>query len=204
MNVAIAGGIVVLFAMCGWAGAALADVLCSGRLPHFDGPSPVRFERWHLILAAACVGLVVGLRTPSVQQLVIGTIAVVALSGCAAADFTCGMLPDVLTLGPTLVVFGFAFAAHNWLPVVGAAFVLVPFAFAALFSRGRGMGWGDVKLATFGGALLGARDATLALSVAAVLAYFITRRFGLRGKPIAFGPYLAGSIAATFAALGIH
>ena len=195
---------VVSFAAAGWTGVVLAELLCAGRTSNPDGPEPIRFERWHLVVAAGCIGIAVAARTPSLPQMGIGIIAVGSLAGCAAADLTCGMLPDVLTLGPMLAVFGFALAAHNWLPAAGAIFVFLPFAAAAIFSRGHGMGWGDVKLATFGGALLGARDATVALCAAGMAAFFIARRSGLRGKPIAFGPYLAASIATTFALLGIH
>jgi prepilin signal peptidase PulO-like enzyme (type II secretory pathway) len=63
------------------------------------------------------------------------------------------------------------------------------------------MGWGDVKLAALGGALLGAQDATLAFLVAGGAAYVVAHRGKRAGKPIAFGPYLAVSIVATLAAL---
>jgi prepilin signal peptidase PulO-like enzyme (type II secretory pathway) len=204
VSFAVVAGTALLFALAGWIGVAVADLLCAGYLPNPDGPEPIRFERRHLVVAAACVGIAVAARMPSLPQLAIGTIAIFALAGCAAADLACGMLPDVLTLGPLLVVFGFSVVSENPLPAAGAAFVFLPFAAAAFFSRGRGMGWGDVKLATFGGALLGAKDATLALFAAGMAAFLIARHSGLRGKPIAFGPYLAASIAATFALLGIH
>jgi prepilin signal peptidase PulO-like enzyme (type II secretory pathway) len=61
------------------------------------------------------------------------------------------------------------------------------------------MGWGDVKLAALGGALLGARDATLAFTCAGLAAYFVARRGGTTRRPIAFGPYLATSILAAVA-----
>jgi len=70
---------------------------------------------------------------------------------------------------------------------------------AALVTRGRGMGWGDAKLAALGGALLGAADATLAFMFAAVAAYVVARLTGGLRNVIAFGPYLATSIAASLA-----
>ena len=67
-------------------------------------------------------------------------------------------------------------------------------------SRGRGMGWGDAKLAALGGALLGAREAALAFMLAAVAAAVIARRAAcardIAPRPIAFGPYLAAAIVA--------
>jgi len=119
-----------------------------------------------------------------------------ALAGCCAADFACGLLPDPLTLVPLAVVAGAGVAAHDWAPLLSAAVVFVPFAAAALLSRGRGMGWGDAKLAALGGALLGAREAAFAFMLAAVAAAVIARRTTGGRRPIAFGPYLAAAIVA--------
>jgi prepilin signal peptidase PulO-like enzyme (type II secretory pathway) len=58
------------------------------------------------------------------------------------------------------------------------------------------MGWGDVKLAALGGALLGMRGAVPAFIVAAIAVYAVARVSGGVRRPIAFGPYLAASIAA--------
>jgi prepilin signal peptidase PulO-like enzyme (type II secretory pathway) len=192
----------LLFAVAGWAGTLLADLLCAGRTPQDDGPAPVVFPRWFFALAAACVGMILAARHLPGLQLGILVIAVLALAGCAAADLMCGMVPDALTLGPLALVVGLGIALHDWMPAFGAAFVFLPFAGAALFSGGRGMGWGDVKLAALGGALLGARDATLAFTLASIIAYIISRRSGRAGRPIAFGPYLAASIVTTFATIG--
>jgi len=108
---------------------------------------------------------------------------------------------DVLVRSPhwdvLALVIGLGVAAHDLAPAIGAVVVFVPFAAAALATRGRGMGWGDVKLAALGGALLGVAGATLAFLVAALTAYAIARTTGGLRRTIAFGPYLAASIAAT-------
>ena len=192
----------LLFAVAGWTGTLLADLLCAGRTPHDDGPAPVAFPRWSFAFAGACVGVLLAARGLPTLELGILVVAVLALAGCASADLTCGIVPDVFTLGPLALVVGLGIATHDWMPAFGAAFVFLPFAGAALFSHGRGMGWGDVKLAALGGALLGARDATLAFTLAAIVAYIISRRSGRAGRPIAFGPYLAASIVTTFATIG--
>ena len=204
MNAAAAALTALLFGLAGWTGVILAHTLCAGRAPRADGPAPVAFAAWPFAVAGACAGLAVAMHAPSLTQLAVLTVAVLALAGCAAADLTCGMLPDVLTLGPLAAVLAVAGAAHDWSPAISAAVVVGPFAIAALLSRGYGMGWGDVKLAALGGALLGVRDATLAFALAAAAAYLISRRSGAAGRPIAFGPYLAASIVVAFAAGGIH
>ena len=192
-----------LFGVAGWNGTLLAQLLCSGRAPHADGPAPIRFARWPFALAAACIGLACAVRGAPLWQLGLGLIAIVVLAAAAAADLACGILPDALTLGPLVIALGIGFITRTWAPCIGAAMVAVPFAALALYSRGRGMGWGDVKLAALGGALLGVREAALAFMLAAIVAYVIARRRGIAERPIAFGPYLAASIATTFAVRGV-
>jgi prepilin signal peptidase PulO-like enzyme (type II secretory pathway) len=188
-----------LFAAAGWTGTLIAELLCAGRVPHDDGPLPIAYARWPFALVAACIGAALAVRGEPPARLAILMLVVSALAGCTAADFACGMLPDVLTLGPLAIVIGLGAAARDWAPAAGAAFIFVPYAAAALLSRGRGMGWGDAKLAALGGALLGALDATLACTFAAVAAFVVARRTGGTRRPIAFGPYLAASIVATLA-----
>ncbi len=194
----------LLFAAAAWAGMLIADVLCTGRTPAEDGPAPIAFKRLPFVVCATVLGAIAGFQGISPLHAAICTVAVLALAGCAAADLSCGMLPDVLTLGPLAVVVGLGVALHSWSPASGAVLVFLPFALVAIVSKGRGMGWGDAKLAAFGGAFLGVRDATLAFMLAAIAAYIVTRRSGHPKRPIAFGPYLAGSIATFSVALGAH
>jgi len=193
-----------LFAGAGWVGTLAADAVCAGRAPFDDGPQPVAFRRWPFALAGACIGAVLAVHGAPPAQLAVLVLVTFALAGCTAADLACGILPDVFTLGALALVVGLRIAAHDPTPVLGAAFAFAPFAAAAIFSRGRGMGWGDVKLAALGGALLGARDATLAFTLAAIAAYVIARRTGGARRPIAFGPYLAASIVATLAVVKVY
>ena len=193
-----------LFAAAAWTGMLLAETLCVDRKPAEDGPQPIAFKRWPFIVCAAALGAVVGLQGVSPFHAGICTIAVLALAGCTAADLSCGLLPDVLTLGPLGVVVACGIALHSWSPAIGALVVFAPFAAIAIFSKGRGMGWGDVKLAAFGGAFLGVRGATLAFVLAAIAAYVVARRSGHSKQPIAFGPYLAGSIATVSVTIGAH
>ena len=202
MGTAIAA---LLFGAAAWTGTLIADVLCEGRAPYADGPARVTLGRMWFAAAGACVGTGLALQSPahmalrgeSAAHLALLLAITVALAGCAAADFTCGALPDVLTLVPLALVVAHGAASHDSAPVLGAACVALPFAAAALASRGHGMGWGDVKLAALGGALLGTGGAAFAYLLAAIIAYVVARRTAGVRRPIAFGPYLAASIAAT-------
>lgn len=187
----------VAFALAGWVGALLGDVLSKNFKPHDDGPAPVAFAPWPFPVVGALVGLASSLHDSSPLHLAVLGVVLVALAACTACDLRCGMLPDACTLGPLALLLAIAALQHDWTAPVGAALVAIPFAATALYSRGRGMGWGDVKLAALGGALLGAGGATLAFLIAAAAAYLVAWRTGALKRPIAFGPYLAVSIAAT-------
>lgn len=190
----------VLFAVAAWGGALAGEVLCSGRKAAPDGPRPVAFALWTFPLAGALIGLALQLHSEPPVRLTVLAFAVLGLAGCSAADLRCGMVPDLLTLTPLALTIGAGFVARDPAPAFGALLVTLPFAGVALLSHGRGMGWGDVKLAALGGALLGAPSAALAFTLAAVAAYLAARWGGRTREPIAFGPYLAGSIVATLAA----
>jgi prepilin signal peptidase PulO-like enzyme (type II secretory pathway) len=186
----------LLFGFTAWAGTLVAQALCANREAFDDGPAPVAFARWPFALAGAGIGLALAAHGESPAHLALLAFVMLALAGCCAADLSCGLLPDPLTLLPLAVVVGAGALARDWAPLLSAACVFVPFALAATFSRGRGMGWGDAKLAALGGALLGAREAALAFMLAAIAAAVIARRTNGMRRPIAFGPYLAAAIVA--------
>ena len=128
----------------------------------------------------------------------LGLVAFVAAAFAAAwyCDVARGVVPDVFSLGPLAVIAVLAFAWHDPRMLVSAAIVALPFSAAAFFSRGRGMGWGDVKLAAVAGALLGASNALLALALAAFAAAVNARlRRDVASQPLAFAPYLIGATA---------
>ena len=185
-----------LFGAAGWGGTLVADLLCEARTPFDDGPPAVAFARWPFALAGAGIGFALAAQGASPVRLALLVFVMLALAGCCAADLSCGLLPDPLTLVPLAVIAGAGALAHDWAPIVSAALVFVPFALAAAVSRGRGMGWGDAKLAALGGALLGAREAAFAFMLAALAAAVIARRTTGARRPIAFGPYLAAAIVA--------
>ena len=189
----------IVFAGAAWGGARVAEPLYARYRPHADGPAPIAFARWPFAVAGACIGVALSLHGVAPAHLAVLLLVTVALAGCTAADLACGILPDLFTIGPLAIVIALGVVSGDWTPLLGATFAFIPFALTVVVSRGRGMGWGDAKLAALGGALLGARDATLAFTLAALAAYIIARRSGATRRPIAFGPYLATSIAATLA-----
>lgn len=188
---------VLLFGIAGGIGTACARVLCAGRAPYVDGPRPVTVPAVVFVTASACLGLGVAWSALPPAHVALLLIVVAALAGCSAADLACGALPDAFTLTPLVAVLAFAAFARDSMPALAAALVALPFAAGALLSHGRGLGWGDVKLAALGGALLGAGGAALAFTLAALAAYAVARATGGTRRPVAFGPYLAATIALT-------
>jgi leader peptidase (prepilin peptidase)/N-methyltransferase len=188
-----------LFAAAAGGGSALGSILVEGETPWEDGPAPVTFARWPFLALGALVGAA-SARELGLWPLLLLALVVGLLAACASADLRCGTIPDSCSLGALVLILGASAFEHHWAPALGAALVGTAFAVSALVSRGRGMGWGDVKLAAAGGALLGVFDATLAFTLAALAAYALARRAGRMSVPIAFGPYLAVStaIALTF------
>jgi prepilin signal peptidase PulO-like enzyme (type II secretory pathway) len=188
-----------LFAGAGWLGVLLSESLYGTLAPEVDGPAAVDVPSWVFAAAPAAIGFFIGFQGEQPLHVAILLIAVLSLTACAATDFRSGMIPDLFSVGPLLVVLTVAALQHDWAPLLGGLFAFVPFATLALASRGRGMGWGDVKLVALGGALVGMAGITLAVALASLAAYIVGRTGGRARQPIAFGPYLAASIGAALA-----
>ncbi len=178
---------------------AYVGVLLAGTLKYEafdDGPVPGEPPVPWIVCGSAVLGALITTQAVRSEQIILAAIVVCALAAIWCTDVRYGIVPDLFTLGPLTLILLLAIVQHQpWL-IVSAAVPFVPFAIAAMLSNGRGMGWGDVKLAALGGAVLGLQLALLAFTagclVAVVYAYFR----GRRGQPIAFAPYLAGAIAA--------
>ncbi len=185
----------LLFGVTGRLGSRLAEAWYGERLREHDGPPSVALPAWIFIAVPAALGIVVGVRGVQPLQAVVLLVAVLALTVCAATDCRSGTIPDLFTLGPLLAVLLVSALRREWTPSAGALFAFVPFAAIASLSRGRGMGWGDVKLAALGGALVGLGGITLAVVIASAAAALAAFLQGRARRPIAYGPYLAASIA---------
>lgn len=182
----------VFFGCIGVIALHLSRALCAGIVPAEDGPPPGRPP--YIVLVAACALLGGALVAVGATPLQIGIAAIVAfaLVACWCSDALCGIVPDVFTLAPLAALLLFAVAQRDWWIAISATVVFAPFAVAAIFSRGYGMGWGDAKLVALAGAALGAPLALLALSCACAAAVIVNRFARGRG-PIAFAPYIAAA-----------
>lgn len=183
-----------VFAIAGSTGAMLGSAMAEGLTPFADGPPEERSPVFALVTACAAIGAILAAHSSPLHVLVMALVCfcLVALS---VTDARRGIVPDVLTLGPLAVMFAVALAQRQlWPFLVSAGVPFVPFALAALATRGRGMGWGDVKLAALGGAVLGAQLSLLAFMFACLAAAGINYARKRHRGPIAFAPFLAASI----------
>lgn len=192
----------LVFGCLAWFG-----VLCSARvcrdLPRLpDGPPPGPVPVAWLVAGASVVGGFLGFHgLPVLQLLLVGSVCM-ALVAAWCSDVAYGIVPDVFTLVPLAALLALAIATQSWWLIVSALVPLLPFGLAALASKGRGMGWGDVKLVALGGALLGMQVALAAFAVACLLAVVIYRTRGVQSGPIAFAPYLVAAIGVSLAIVG--
>jgi prepilin signal peptidase PulO-like enzyme (type II secretory pathway) len=101
----------------------------------------------------------------------------------------------MFTLLPLAIFLCASLLQHHYEPLLSAMVVALPFALLACFSHGRGMGWGDVKMAAFAGAVL-PPNAILFASFLAVGATFAISRISRpsSGTGVAFVPYFASAI----------
>lgn len=187
----------LFFAMAGYAAILIAALMAARIEPCDDGPElcanpPV----WLLVLGCSVIGAVVTANAASWIQVAAAAIACTGLAAAWYSDAKCGIVPDLFSIGPLVLVLALGAAEHQWSVFISALIPFVPFAAAAALSHGRGMGWADVKLAALAGAILGTQMALLALAAACIAAVVYAHARKAPAKPIAFAPYIAGAIAA--------
>ncbi len=191
--------VAILYGCAAFLGVQFSASLCEKIVPFDDGPRPGKPPSAALIAGAALIGGTLASRGLPVPVLGIFLVLVVSLVACWYSDVRCGIVPDYFTLAPLVFVLGISLVQRNVSPVFAALVVFVPFAVAALLSKGRGMGWGDVKLVALGAAVLGLQTSVLAFAAACLMAVVIATLRRRRSEPIAFVPYLAGAIAVALA-----
>jgi prepilin signal peptidase PulO-like enzyme (type II secretory pathway) len=188
---AVLGGL--FFAAAGYLGA-IAGLWFAERIEALpDAPVSGKAPVALLIAACALIGAVVTTHGTQGQVLLMAVVCI-ALVAIWITDTMRGIVPDVFTLGPLGLILLLAVWQHNWFIFFSAGVPFVPFAIAAVLSKGRGMGWGDVKMVALGGALLGAETSVLAFAIACIVAVILNYVRGHRSGPIAFAPYLAAAI----------
>jgi prepilin signal peptidase PulO-like enzyme (type II secretory pathway) len=190
---------VLIFGAAAVLGVLSAELICSRIEPFADGPRPSSPRVPVIIGMLAVAGGFVALHGFAASVISIGAVAAFALAGCWYCDLARGIVPDFFTLFPLGCLCLFAASQSEWRVLISAAVPFVPFAIAAIVSRGRGMGWGDAKLVALGGAVLGAQAALLAFAISCFAAGVVSRLSGRRGTPIAFAPYLVAAVAVALA-----
>lgn len=194
----------LFFAAAGMAGAALG-VTFADRIESLpDAPPAQSVPVPLLIVGCAVIGAFITTHAFSAAQLVVLAIVCLALVAIWVVDARRGIVPDLFTLGPLAIILLVAIWRHEWSYFVAAGIPFVPFALAAMLSKGRGMGWGDVKLVALAGAVLGVQWAVIACMAACVAAVAICYARGWRHGPIAFAPYLTAAIGAAIPLAVLH
>jgi prepilin signal peptidase PulO-like enzyme (type II secretory pathway) len=187
--------VAVIYGCLAYLGLEASRVLCERIKPFDDGPKPGKPPVALLIVGATLVGGILAFQNTPLPTIGLLAVVTTALAACWDSDIRCGIIPDYFTLIPLGIVLLYAVVRHEWMLIFSVAVIFIPFAVAALLSKGRGMGWGDVKLAALGGGVLGWYDAYVAFSAACLVAVALAFVMNRRKEPIAFGPYLAGAIA---------
>ncbi len=183
----------LFFASIAFIAVAASRAVCAGVTPDEDGPPAGKPPYAVLIAASALLGGLLMYWHATPLQLGIAAMVLFALVACWCSDALCGLVPDIFTLTPLAALLLFSFAQHTWDIWFSALIAFVPFALAALFSHGRGMGWGDVKLVALSGAALGIPLVVFALAVACAVAAVMHGLGRARRGPIAFAPYIAAA-----------
>jgi prepilin signal peptidase PulO-like enzyme (type II secretory pathway) len=185
----------LLYGCAAYLGVEVSAALCRNVKPFEDGPRSGNPPTPWLIAGASFIGLTLALRGVPLPQLALAGILTVSLVASWYTDVRVGIVSDYFTLVPLGVLLLVSVILRDYGVLISALVVTIPFAAAAMFSRGRGMGWGDVKLVALGGAVLGMHTAILAFAAACLLAVAVATIRKRRNEPIPFAPYLAGAIA---------
>lgn len=182
------------FGLFAYAGSLVAGVFYADLPVLADGPAPQVPPIRTIVIVSAILGALCAARNVPPASLAIIALVCGVMAAIWCTDMTHGIIPDALTLIPLGAVILANLYASHWFAAVAAIVPAVPFAFLAWRTKGVGMGWGDVKLAALGGALVGMQDAMLAFALAGVVAVVVTKLRGNASRPLAFAPYLAAAI----------
>jgi len=167
-------------------------------LTRLDGAPPERdiHPAW-LMIGASFVGAMLGVSHEQLVLILYLSVLTVPFIAALQTDLRFGLVPDLITLPALGLVTVYALITHNPNMFMGAILAL-PFALAAIQSRGLGMGWGDVKLIALIGATMGIERTLSVLFMALITLVFLQRIDHRQPKePVAFVPYLVGACGVT-------
>lgn len=184
----------LFFGLAGYVGVLLAGTLRFERFE--DGPKESEPPIPLILGGSAIVGAILTYHAVPTLQIVLLAVVICALAAIWCTDVRYGIVPDAFTLVPLGLILLLGALQQNPGLFVSAGLPLIPFGIAAAVSKGRGMGWGDVKLAALGGAVLGAPIALVAFSISCLVAVIYSYLRGRKSEPIAFAPYLVAAIGA--------
>jgi leader peptidase (prepilin peptidase) / N-methyltransferase len=185
----------IAFAAFAYAGVLAATTYWAAVPPLEGSPEPQQPPILILVGAAAAIGAACALHGAPGTTLAIIAAMVGVLTAIWCVDVTRGIVPDALTLVPLAGLLIAGLLTGRWYIVLAAVVPAIPFAVMAWRTKGLGLGWGDVKLAALGGAVLGMQTAILAFALAAIAAILVARIQRRTSEPLAFGPYLVAAIA---------
>jgi prepilin signal peptidase PulO-like enzyme (type II secretory pathway) len=191
VQIVIAG---IAFGLFAYAGSLIAHVFFADLPLLADGPAAAAAPIRTIVAISAIVGTYCAARDVPPTSLAIIAMVCAVMTAIWCTDMGHGIVPDALTLFPRGAVILANFLGGHWFVIFAAAVPAIPFAFLAWRTKGLGMGWGDVKLAALGGALVGMQDAMLVFALAGVVAVIVTKVRGNGSSPLAFAPYLAAAI----------
>lgn len=184
----------IAFGLFAYAGNLVARV-CYADVPlAADGPAPQAPPILTIVALCAIVGAYCAAHNVPPTTLAIIAMVCAVMTAIWCTDMTHAIVPDALTLVPLAAVILANLLNGHWFVILAAAVPAAPFAVLAWRTKGLGMGWGDVKLAALGGALVGMQDALLVFAIAGVVAVLVAKARGNASRPLAFAPYLAAAI----------
>ena len=197
--------------MIGWMFALAVIVTVNGAVllaarmaaRKYDVALPLNRSVGAAILCVVCVAqvFIVARQADDLQHWAL-VVALSAAVACAVTDAITGFVFDAVTLPALAIIILLRAFGHSFMPaLLGAAAGGVTLGFLYAITRGRGLGFGDVKLACCIGAALGPADTVMSLWFAFVAGggyavfMLLTRRARL-GDAVYFAPYLTGGMIA--------
>jgi prepilin signal peptidase PulO-like enzyme (type II secretory pathway) len=185
----------------------ISYLLLRGKCRFCKAKIPPRLFVVELIVGLLFVGIALQVMSTSLLLLpaVLLTIILLSFIGIFFADIVYGIIPDMLVFISIIASTLFVFVSKQ--PIQNHLFAglgsLVFFFLLFAITRGRGMGFGDVKLSFVLGLLLGFPMIIVALYIAFLtgaaisIILVIWRKIRFFGGTIPFGPFLIGGTVIT-------